>query len=224
MLGEIVLCPGGRGRVERAELAGLRVLRTEVKPEGLMGRLALRRGARGLARLGVSRVLAPAGFDRWDYLAGWGLRPVDVIPFLWGAAPRLALAALKQEGAAPGDGTVALRSPAASPAVEGAARALCPLVRQVVLDVPRGGTELAGRLRREFGMPVAPDGPQAQVALCYHPHCRRDWGRTVPLWRGAEETLGVSIRLPGRVEEDNLPLLAALWEAGRVGEGELEFT
>ena len=82
MLGQLTLCPGGRGGAEAGSLYGLSVLRARADPEGFWGERRLRRAGRSLRRGGALRVLVPGEFGRWPLLAALGLRPVETEGFV----------------------------------------------------------------------------------------------------------------------------------------------
>lgn len=216
MIGQLILTPKGRGKAEPGRLYGLRVLRVEADRSGFWGERRLRRAARALRKGRARRVLVPRGFSWWPLLEGAGLRPVDPEPFVQAQAVPLALGALERQGLAPDRATVALRGVRADRALVRTAEALCPQVRGLVIDAPRGGTELALRLRREFGIPVLPAEETGQVALAFQPGCLWREETCLELWGPSPSLDGLVLSAPDLAEEDrtDLPLLAALWEAG----------
>lgn len=211
---------GRRTVLERTGLVGLTVLRAGVPlPPKLRERTVLRRVEKAaglLARAGVRRVLTRQDFPHWDVLSAYGLRPVDLEPLCQALAAPLALAALERQGIAPSVGTVALSGRRVSRPLFQAAMALCPQVRTLVIDAPDGGAELAGELRREYGAAAltALDGSAAQVLLSFSP----GEGRGLRLWGPAPDLDGLTLvpplDLPGELAP--LPLLAVLWEEGRI--------
>lgn len=215
---------GRRVRLERDWLLGLPCLRAAVPVrEGLRERALLRqvvRAAGELARAGVRRVLTQAEFPCWEELKEGGLRPVETETFCQMLAPGLALAALGCRDRRPEQSAVLLSGPGVSPALLRAAETLCPRVRDLAIDAGEAGEELAAWLRSEFGAAVCPpEGVRADVALCFGPSPAagetvfRLYGPTpdlagfLPAARGMELPAGL----------DRLPLLALLWEAGRIG-------
>ena len=221
MLGQLLLGGRGRGRAERGELYGMAVLRVRSEPEGWLARRNLRQAGYALRRGGVVRALVPEGFENWALLEGCGLHPVNPLPFLQAQGAQLALGALERRGVAPDRAVVALQGPRAGRELARAAVELCPRVRNLVIDAPRGGRELAAWLRREFGMPVLPPGEGAPVELCFGPaeKAGRGQGEVRLALYGAEPDLaGLSLSAPALAREDRgrLPLLAALWEGGRL--------
>ena len=225
MLGELRLEEGERGGARRAELYGMGVLRAWADPDGWFGEGRVRRAGRALRRGGVGRVLAPADFDRWDLLEQAGLRPLDTGPFLRVQGPRLALGCLERQGLAPDRSTVALVGGRADRDMARAAAALCPKVRSLVISAPRGGRELALWLREEFGMAVLPRQAPAQVALNFCPGQERE-EPALDLFGPVPRLGGLTLSAPALREEDrcSLPLLAALWEGGRLGAEGLKIT
>lgn len=224
MFGQLVFSPEGKERVERREIHGLTVLQVGVRPGGWLEKGRLRRGARRLSREGIRRVLVPLGFSQWSQLERWGLRRVDPVPFLRFYAPQIVLAALNRQGIAPNTATVALRGKRVDRDMARAAQLLCPLVRQVAVSAPQGGEELARWLRREYGLPVQPDGAQVSLAVYFDGEGAGE--EDLLLW-GQNPQLGdIMPRVSGLTEEDqkNFGLLTALWETGKLDPNGLEFT
>lgn len=230
MVGVLELIPGRgrRPRLEAGDLPGLPCLRAAVPiPPRLKERRAARRvgrAARMLADAGVRRVLTAADFPHWDLLAAAGLRPVDPGPFCQALAVPLTLAALARQGRRPEEARVLLAGRRVSPALFRAAEILCPRVRALAVDAGEEGEELAAWLRAEFGAAVLPPGGETDVALRFDPGEAE--GRTaLRLYGPAPDLAGlrpvpVEGGLPAGL--DRLPLLALLWETGRLGLGRLE--
>lgn len=184
----------------------------------------LRRGARRLARAGARRVLVPQGFDRWTILERWDLRPVDPVPFLRFYAHQIVLAALQRREIAPNTATVALRGRRVDRDMARCAQLLCPLVRQVAVSAPQGGEELSRWLRREYGLPVQPDGTQISLAVYFDGEGAGE--KDLLLWGPSPQLGNVVPQAPKLMGEDqeDLGLLTALWETGKLGSDALEFT
>ena len=218
MLGRLTLGPGGRGGAEAGSLYGLPVLRARADPEGFWGERRLRRAGRALRRGGALRVLVPGGFGRWPLLTALGLRPVETESFVRAQSAPLALADLERRGQDPSRAAVALRGLRADRAMVRAATALCPRVRRLIIDAPGGGAELAAWLRREFGVPILPPGEQGALALRFHPAGLRGEEPAMALYGPVPDLGGLSLSAPALAEEDrdDLPLLAALWEGGKL--------
>lgn len=224
LFGKLVFCPEGRERVERQGLYGLTVLQTQVRLGGWLEKRRLGRAGKRLARAGVSRVLVPEGFEQWSLLERWGLRPVDPVPFLRFYAPQIVLAALERRGMAPRQATVALRGKRVDRDMARTAQLLCPLVRQVAVNAPKGGEELSLWLRREYGLPVQPDGAEVSLAVCFDGEGAGE--EDLLLWGTDPRLCGVTLRAAALSPEDrqDLGLLTALWETGKIGKFGLEFT
>lgn len=224
MFGRLVFGKEGRGQAERREIYGLPVLQVQVRPGGWLEKRRIRRGAKHLAQAGIRRVLVPRDFDQWTMLERWDLRGVDPVPFLRFHAPQIILAALKRQGIAPNTAAVALRGQRVDRDMARCAQLLCPLVRQVAVSAPQGGEELSRWLRREYGLPVQPDG--AQVSLAVYFDGEQAGERDLLLW-GTHPRLGEvmprGLNLIGEDQED-LRLLTALWETGKLKPDALEFT
>lgn len=226
MIGQLVFAPKGRGRAVPGRLYGLPVLRVEVDRSGLWGERRLRRGGRELRRRGVLRVLAPWDLGQLSPLERFGLRPVDPEPFVRAQAAPLALEVLDRQGLAPHQATVALRGLRADWEMARTAARLCPEVRNIVIDAPRGGEELARWLRSEFGMPVLPPDERGQAALAFQEGTSIQEEGTLELYGARPRLAGLTLSVPELEEEDreNLPLLAALWEGGRLAPEDIKIT
>lgn len=224
MLGQLVLVSGGRGKAAPGRLYGLPVLRAAADRSGFWGERRLRRAARSLRRGGALRVLAPPELEA--VLAGFGLRPVEPERFVRAQSVPLALAALERRDVPPDRAAVALRGVRADRDMERTAAALCPLVRRLIIDAPRGGEELALWLRREFGVPVLPGGERGEIALSFQEGCPVPEEVSMELWGPRPQLAGLTLSAPGLEAEDreNLPLLAALWEGGRLAPEDIKIT
>ena len=217
MLGQLTYGKGGGRRAEWEDLYGLRVLRSTADPEGWLGERRLRKAGNALRRAGALRTLAPAGFSRWDLMGSCGLSPVDPGPFLRAQSVPLTLEALERQGLAPDRAAVALRGLRADREMVRAAASLCPKVRHLIISAPRGGQELARWLRWEFGIPILPEGEEAQVALCFQP-VESAVGTRLELYGSEPELGGLTLAAPALEEGDrrDLFLMTALWEGGRL--------
>lgn len=225
MVGRICYGPGGWGGVKPEERYGLPLLVGRVDPEGWFAQGRLRRAARGMSRRGVRRVLAPPDFNNWEMLQPWQLIPVSPEPLVRFKAGEVALAALERMDRAPDRAAVALRADRVDRDMVRAACALCPQVRNLIVDAPRGGGELANWLRWEFGIPVLPPGEEGTLALRFG---KGEEGEehTLHLYGQKPDLKGVSLWTPmlGEEERHDLPLLTLLWERGRLGTEELKIT
>lgn len=228
MLGQLVF-DGGRGGPQRALLYGLPVLRCQADPEGFWGERRLKRAGRSLCAGGAVRALVPAGFDRWPLLLKLGLRPVDPGAFLRAQAAPLAASLLERQGLAPDRATVALRGRRADGEMLRAALSLCPRVRRLTISAPQGGEELAAWLRREYGLPILPADAPAQAALLLQPGTEPEDANPCPaltLFGPEPDLAGLRLSAPdlAPTDREDLPLLSALWEGGRLGPEQLKIT
>ena len=152
---------------------------------------------------------------------------MDPEPFLRAQSVPLVLAALERQGLAPHRATVALRGLRVDRDMVRTAEQLCPNVRSLVIDAPRGGGELAGRLRREYGVslllhPTREQLEEAEALVLFDPRKDLTGGNPVLLRLYDESAPLPALSLPPVLEE-KLPegvnrgqLLAALREAGAV--------
>lgn len=218
LVGQLILTPRGRGRAAAGRLYGLNVLRAETNPEGFWGERRLRRAGRDLRLGGAVRVLVPRDFARWPVLEQFGLRPVDPAPFLRAQSVPLVLEALERRGLSPDRATVALRGERADGDMFRTAAGLCPRVRSLVIDAPRGGGELAAWLRQEYGVPILPAGEAGQAALEFQTGRPRREEICLELYGPRPDLTGLTLSAPELAREDreDLPLLAALWEGGKL--------
>ncbi len=226
MFGQLLVDRSGWGTVRRGELYGLPVLRAKAGLDSWMGELRLQRAGRSLWKAGASRTLVPAGFRRWEALEACGLRPIDLGPFLRAQSVPLALEALEHRGLDPSRTTVALRGTRAGRDMLRTAAALCPQVRRLVIAAPQGGAELASWLRWEFGIPILPPAEQGEVALRFSPGPAGSEEPALELYGPSPDLAGLTLTAPALAQEDSrsLPLLAALWEGGRLSQTELKIT
>lgn len=230
MTGHIV--SGGEGRflvrLAREQVLGLPLLRGEAPGSGFTAR-RVRRTARALRRRGVTRALAPEGFPFWEEAAAQGLRPVETGELCRALAAPIALAALAAEGVPLRRATVALRGERVTRRLWEAALTLCPVVRQLLVEVPAGGEDLRRTLRREFGLPAVEGaaGQRTDLTLCFSTPSGAAGGRVADLSGDApalpEYRFGLA---EGDLPPDAaaLPLLSALWSAGRLAAGSVAVT
>ena len=164
-------------------------------------------------------MLVPPSFDGWQVLREYGLGPVNPAGFLRAQSLPLALGALERQGISPDRSTVALRGQRADREMARAAVALSARVRRLVISAPRGGRELANWLRWEFGVPILPEQATGEVALCFAPEDEAASAElTLELYGQRPNLGGLNVWAPELDGEDqsDLPLLAALWQGGRL--------
>lgn len=204
MLGRIRWGSGHKIKLYHERILGLPVLTAEMPCSCRSSERTVRKAARLLRKNRVVRVLTPPDFPWWPLLKQAGLGPVDTARLRWELVPVWVTAQLCRLEVPRERAILCLSGAEREPALHGSARALCPLVRGLVFDLPGGG-EVADCLRKQMGMPVLP----------------RDFDRVhlTLLLRGGPVLTGAEITLPGRTwpaDCDGLPLLSALWEAGRI--------
>jgi hypothetical protein len=167
-------------------------------------------------RAEVSRVIVSDDFPYWDRLAL--VRPVSPVPLFRGVADLLMLDLLRRKGIPPGGARAALAGPRLCPELCGAAERLCTTVRELRIDVPgEKGERFARYLQYEFGVPVVPRTAAVDVAITFG---ETGEAADLCLWGSPKIRLGVEgVNLP---EEIAQPVLALLWEQGRVKREELQ--
>lgn len=204
MLGMLCRQERGRIRMERTRVAGMRVLCAFVSRDRQLGR-----AERLLRRAGVKRVLP----NREGEQPLHGLPAVDGLPLYRAMADRLVLAALHRRAIPPERATVVLRGEYPDGDLAAAARALCPRVRQVVVDTERGNGELQSRLFRQFGVAVGPVQDRLALAVRFSGQGRGEQLVLCPPLK----LDGLEVTVPELVLPETLArvsVLCALWQAG----------
>lgn len=221
-----------RFTLERTVLLGMPLLRLNV-PAPRNERAAIRRAVRGaqlLGRAGCRRVLVPAGFPYWEQLRERGLRGVDPEPMVQALAVSLALADLSRRGIEPRKAAVALQGERVNRAFFEAAQMLCPRVRLLSIAAPNGGEDLRRFLREEFGAAaLEAEALTPDCTLLFSPshteEATRAGEQPLHLYGWEPRLNGLAVRsreeaVPEGLEP--LPVLALLWEEGRISTDELE--
>lgn len=223
MVGHIAAGEGLRIRLQVEHIAGLPLLRAGHRGEPESWRPgALRRTCRILRKRGVRNTLAPSGFSRWEELSREGIMPVETGAFCRAQASAVALASLRARGVRPETASVALRGLRVSKAMREAAWALCSQVRVIFITAPLGGEELRRELRREFGVPDVEEGEGESGVLALHFDPVSAKGKNVVDLSGPypkmDEFTFYSKEQALSADCESLPLLALLWENGRISE------
>ena len=228
MVGQLVYRAGERGRpaAEVIQLYGLPIMRISLSPEGFWAERRLKQAGRLFSRRGSRRVLVPDGFEQWNILQRYGIGPVEPLPFLKAHASNLIIAGMERRGMRKEKSSVALRGTEGEGEMALAAEKLCPVVKDVCISVYRGGNELRNRLRMEYGIAVRPDSDCIDAAVRFHSETPDGGGIVLNLFSENLELNGISVTANGveAKETQELPLLAALWENGRIDSSDLEFT
>lgn len=228
MYGHVELCPeekGWRIALSAQRVGGMSVLCAQVPaPPGLRRKALLRRLRRAGERLwaeGINRVLVAADFPHalWGPLEQAGMAGVETGPFCRAQAVPLVLALLGRRGVEAAKATVCLTGESAVGEVQRTAELLAPQVARLVIDCPRQGVELARWLRREYGLPlVEPGSLQPDVTAAFDRS--GDGARTdLRLCGPVPELAGLRLEPEEGALPDGfapLPLLAALWECGKM--------
>ncbi len=227
----------GQRAVETAERRVLhtpfycvRVARGARTPEAVLRRRAAA-AARKLEKAGVRRVVLPEGFAYGRLLEKRELRPVDTLSLRRELAAEQTCRGLEDRGLS--GGTVAVSADAMGAELVRTVTELSLRYRYVMLDVPYGGPDLAGRLRREYGvaLQLGPEPAQlgaAEALVLFAPRTdlRRDNPVVVEAYRGTEAPLP-PLLLPPALEEEmpagccRIQLLAALRESGALRPGQI---
>lgn len=214
MLGLLRWSEDRRVKMERVHLLGLPVLQVSLPPGGRWEKQRLGRAGRWLERQGVRRVLVPKSFDKWDVITRRGLAGVDPLPLYRTMAERFVLVELERRGVEAHRACVVLRGERIDADLARTARLLCPRVRSVVIQVEWGGDRLARELYWEFGA-VAAKSEVGDVEVRFGGE--RQEGELVLC--GQPELLGLELEVAGLTlpeELEPLPLLACLWQTGRL--------
>ena len=204
MLGRIVWGEGRKAHLHEERMIDLPVLvltipRTFRKEKHVERCLSLLRERR------VNRVILPEDWEFWQPFRRQGLQVVNTGALRIALAPAWTAALLRRKGLEPERATLRLWGERENTSMYMVARALCPMVRRLTIDVP-GGSEIARLLHTEFGIPVIPKRkgcsdldlafvPDPQLSNC-----------TIRLKEG------IILSAQG----DNLEMLCALWENGRI--------
>ena len=206
------------------------VLRGPRTPETVIRR-RVSSAAKKFQKIGIRRVVLPESFGYEALLARRELEPVDTLTLRRELAAEMVRRGLEDRGLS--GGRVAVSADAMSAELVRTVTELALRCRYVLLDIPFGGEELAGRLRREYGVSLllAPDRAQmesSEALVLFAP--RTDLHRENPVvveaYRGAAAPFP-PLLLPPALEEQ-LPagccrpqLLAALRESGALRPGQI---
>lgn len=205
MLGMLCRQERGRVRLEKTRVAGMQVLCACVSRDR-----QLARAGRLLRRAGVGRMLE----SKEGQTSLLGLPVMGAMPLYRAVADRLVLELLNGRGIPPERATVILRGEYPDGDLAAAARALCPRVRQVVVDTGRGGEALQRSLLVQFGVAVMPVKDRRDVLAVRF--SGQEEGEELNLC-GLSEPEGVLMDVPQLVLPETLvrtSTLCALWQAG----------
>lgn len=228
MYGHLILDPEGAGRytlLEEERVLGMALLRAAVPaPPALKEKQLVQRLYRAAVRLreqGVGRVLVDQEFPHvlWPVLKDAGLRRVEPESLCQEYVQALVLALLARRGVPPSRAAVCLSGSSALGPVQAAALALAPLVGRLIIDCPCRGGELARWLRREYGLPLTEPGSMLTDVTAAFTSERLRFPADLRLCGPAPELAGLRLEPEkGTLPEGfvPLPLLAALWECGRL--------
>lgn len=213
---------GWRIQLETQAVFGLRLLQATIPVRPGLGQFALERrlarAGRLLREAGCRRALTDADFPLWSKLEEIGLLPVDPGSLCMSLAPRLTLAYLERKGIPAQEATVALVGRRVDRFLFETASALCPCVRHLAIRAGEDGTELARWLEREYGVPVLERDCGAHVKLHFAPPAEQPGADELVLCGPVPGLGALDLRMATPLPEklDPLPLLALLWEEGRL--------
>lgn len=236
MYGMLVWTEDGKRGLERREILRLPFLCAVVRrrprmPEGLIRRRVVR-AAKALYKQGAGRIVTPEDFAYGEELKQSGLSPVSTLYLRRELAADWVDAELAQRGMRPAGTKAAVYADQITGELVRTVTELSLRHRYVALCVPRGGEELARRLRREYGvsLELARNGGELEGAGAVaafspaegieHPLVLRIYDETQPM---PELSLPMEIasQIPRGVCREQF--LAVLREAGVLRKGELSF-
>ena len=213
-----MLCWGETKGVERVRLLEAPFWKITVPygKSGRLRRLRLRIAAGKLKRLGLDQAVLPENFSYRETLENVGIFPVSTLALRREIAADWAMAAGRE------DSSAAVRADAMTPEVVRTVTELSLRRRYILLSVPRGGEELARRLRREYGVSVQLHPGRGEMERCGVVVAFAPWeGRSdLRLWDEKQDL--PPLRLPPGQEEalpeglDRGQLIAALRRMGAV--------
>lgn len=204
MLGRIVWGEGRKAHFHEERIMDLPVLVLTI-PCALRREKHVERYLSLLRERHVNRVLLPEGWEFWQSFRRQGLQIVNTGALRTALTPAWAVTSLQRKGLEPQQATLRLWGERENASMYTVARALCPMVRCLSIDVP-GGSEIAQLLHAEFGMPVLPmRRGRADLDLAFAPD---------PQLSNCTVCLKECDVLP--VEGGNMEILCVLWENGRI--------
>ena len=213
-------------------LACAPVVRGPRTPEAVVRR-RVAAAARRLRGLGVTRAVLPEGFAYGAALEKYDIAPVSTLALRRSLAADWTRRAMEGAGLSPGSARIAVSAAQMTGELVRTVTELALRNRYVLLDLPYGGGELAGQLRREYGVSLLLEPGREQLegadALLLFDRredlpCRNMV--VLPLYEGAETPLPPLV-LPPALEErlpdgcDRAQLVAALQEAGALRPGQI---
>ena len=200
----------------------------QARPNGPLGLLRARQGARMLRKSGVRTAVFPVDFPYTALFIRQGVLPVDTLPLRRVLAAPLTRRRLERGGFQPTQAVAAVSGDRAVREVTECAKALALSYRYVLLSVRGDGAAFARDLRREYGISLlldpSPDQlDRADALVLFSP--RTDLSLNNPilytLYPGGEAGRGrLPLCLPSALAEQTEPncdreqLAAALYAAG----------
>lgn len=216
---------GEKGALERKELFSAPFLQAAVKRGRweAVTRRRVRAAARKLRKAGIVQAVLPEGFGYREELEKEGVFPVSTLALRAEIASDWVRRALVDRGMAPSGAKVEVVAESLTAEVVRTVTELSLRHRYVGLLVPRGGEELARRLRREYGVALqvnSGQGEQAAAVVQFTKGERQGTSLTLRLWDEGQSL--PPLTLPPNQEEvlpqgaDRGQIIAALRKTGAV--------
>lgn len=227
MLGQLVWQEdlGQKVMVQRTLYHDLPVERVALSQHKWWLRRRMKKAVKLFSKRQISRILVPEDFDHWELFHWHGITGLDNLGFLRAFASQILIAKMSSHHLDLRGCTVALRGYRTERDMVLAAQELAFLVRDIAVSAPVGGEGLRRWLQRECGLAVRPDTPGVEGAICFDESASRDGGVVVGLYQGSPDLLQIGARYEAGAQTiQQMQLLTALWETGKLNPEQLEFT
>lgn len=172
-------------------------------------------------RKGVKKALYTSEICGELMLSEFGVRRLETNSFLRNYAAGIGKAYLKSKCVEFKDAYVSLKGDRMTKACYQCAKELCPQVRQLVIDLKHGSSQLKEELRWEYGMAVVENDHG------YHPDLVLDFSESYEMENHvvsltaehlARRNIGIHYLQPMPSTVNQVELMAALWESGRLNQ------
>ncbi len=174
----------------------------------------------------ILRYLAPADFPYHGLLSAWGLDAYDPLPYLQSLGGTLLLNRLARAHIPPASASILLQGDVVTPSVTAVAEALCPFVRELVVDFPRGGALLQSHLFQSYGLAPCSFRAFPTGVLAFSQEYREKCGIILQLHRlDSQDFCGIHLKNQGDLFSlSPLLFLGFLGQTGKINKEEIEFT